>query len=279
MSNGVQPGLYIIATPIGNLGDISFRAIDILRAADVVAVEDTRVTGKLLHHLGMKKTMIAYHDHSNDAVRTNLVARMAQEVVALVSDAGTPLISDPGYKLVVAARAQGHYVSAVPGACAAIAALTLSGLPSDSFLFSGFLPNKSKARQDKLKTLVQMHASLIFYESAPRLVAMLQDASAVLGNRQAAVVREITKLYEECAAGSLEELAARFSVTPTKGEIVVVIAPPEKVRDYDEAALDALLLSALQSLPPAKAAAQVAEETGAVRAEIYQRALRLKGKA
>ena len=228
MSEALPPGLYIVATPIGNLSDLSPRAADILARADVLAVEDSRVTAKLLHHLGVRRPMTPYHDHNADRVRPELVARMAAEAIALVSDAGTPLISDPGYKLVRDARAAGAAVHTVPGPCAAIAALTLAGLPTDRFLFLGFLPAKSGARAAAIAEVAAIRASLILYESGPRLAATLADLAAGLGSRDAAVVREISKRFEETVADRLDALAAHYAEAPApKGEIVVVVGPPE----------------------------------------------------
>ncbi|MDX2211374.1 MAG: 16S rRNA (cytidine(1402)-2'-O)-methyltransferase [Sphingopyxis sp.] len=276
-----SPGLYIVATPIGNLGDLTVRAAAVLKSADVIAAEDTRVTAKLMRHLGAKVPLIAYHDHSDAAVRDALVARAASKVVALVSDAGTPLISDPGYKLVREARAAGRHVVTLPGPCAAIAALTLAGLPTDRFLFAGFLPSKAKARGDSIAELASIRATLVFYESGPRLSATLAALAAGLGNRDAAVARELTKLYEECVTGPLADLAALYANSPPKGEIVVVVAPPpsDTAEDGNEADIDAALAESLETLPVAKAAKAVAGRFGRERSDIYARALALKGSA
>lgn len=274
-----MPGLYIVATPIGNLGDITPRAAALLARADVIAAEDTRVTAKLLSHLGLRVPMTPYHDHSDERARAALVARMETDVVALVSDAGTPLISDPGYKLVRDARAAGRRVTTLPGPCAAIAAITLSGLPSDRFLFAGFLPSKAKARGEAIAELAGLRATLVFYESGPRLAATLAALAEGLGNRAAAVAREISKLYEECVAGSLGELAARYADVPPKGEIVVMVAPPadDAVEEADDAAVDDALRAALADQPVAKAAKAVAKRYGLDRHAVYARALALKG--
>lgn len=216
ISDSPLPGLYIVATPIGNLGDISARAAAALARADVIAAEDTRVTAKLLAHLGLRISMTPYHDHSDERARAALVARMAGEVVVLVSDAGTPLISDPGYKLVRDARAAGRHVTTLPGPCAAIAAITLSGLPSDRFLFAGFLPSKAKARAGTIAEFAGLRATLVFYESGPRLSASLAALADGLGDRDAAVAREITKIYEQCVTGTLSELAARYADAPPR---------------------------------------------------------------
>jgi len=273
------PGLYIVATPIGNLGDITPRAAALLARADVIAAEDTRVTAKLLSHLGLRVPMTPYHDHSDERARAALVARMETDVVALVSDAGTPLISDPGYKLVRDARAAGRRVTTLPGPCAAIAAITLSGLPSDRFLFAGFLPSKAKARGEAIAELAGLRATLVFYESGPRLAATLAALAEGLGNRAAAVAREISKLYEECVTGSLGELAARYADAPPKGEIVVMVAPPadDVVEEADDAAVDDALRAALADQPVAKAAKAIAKRYGLDRHAVYARALALKG--
>ncbi|MGX5713124.1 16S rRNA (cytidine(1402)-2'-O)-methyltransferase [Sphingopyxis terrae subsp. ummariensis] len=275
------PGLYIVATPIGNLGDITPRAAAVLARADVIAAEDTRVTAKLLAHLGLRVPMTPYHDHSDERARAALVARMADEVVVLVSDAGTPLISDPGYKLVRDARAAGRAITTLPGPCAAIAAITLSGLPSDRFLFAGFLPNKAKARADTIAEFAALRATLVFYESGPRLAATLTALAAGLGNREAAVAREISKLYEECVTGPLEELAVRYADAPPKGEIVVMVGPPQEqaVEAADDDAIDAALREALDEQPVAKAAKAVSKRFGLDRHAVYARALALKDRA
>lgn len=278
MAQPLAPGLYIVATPIGNLGDLSPRAAAILSAADLIAVEDSRVTAKLLQHIGIKRPMLPYHDHNADKVRPGLIARMATEAIALVSDAGTPLISDPGYKLVRDARAAGHNIVTIPGPSAVIAALTLSGLPTDRFLFAGFLPPKAKARADMLADFKALRATLVFYETGPRLSAMLADVAAVLGNREAAVAREITKAYEECVTGSLEELSARYADAPPKGEIVVIVGPPGEAEAASAEDIEAALREAMKTASPAQAAGAVARALGADRKALYARALELQGK-
>lgn len=275
MTLSLAPGLYIVATPIGNLGDLTPRAATVLSHADVLCVEDSRVTGKLLNHLGVKRSMTNYHDHNADAVRPGLVARMGSESVALVSDAGTPLISDPGYKLVREARAAGHNVVTVPGACAAIAGLTLAGLPTDRFLFGGFLPVKAKAKAEAIAELLHVPATLVFYESGPRLGATLAALRDVLGDREAAVARELTKAYEECVTGTLTELAYRYADAPPKGEIVVLVGPPAPSTVVIDS--DAALREALTRLAVGRAASEVAEATGLDRRTLYARALELKG--
>lgn len=276
-----MPGLYIVATPIGNLGDITPRAAKTLASAGVIAAEDTRVTAKLLSHLGLRVPMTPYHDHSDERARAALVARMESEIVVLVSDAGTPLISDPGYKLVRDARAAGRHVTTLPGPCAAIAAITLSGLPSDRFLFAGFLPGKAKARADTLAEFAGLRATLVFYESGPRLAASLAAMAEGLGNREAAVAREISKLFEECVTGTLTELAARYADAPPKGEIVVIVGPPGEAlaEEADDATLDAALREAMTDKPVAQAAKAVAKRFGLDRHDVYARALLLKEQA
>ncbi|HMO75662.1 MAG TPA: 16S rRNA (cytidine(1402)-2'-O)-methyltransferase [Sphingopyxis sp.] len=278
ISDSPLPGLYIVATPIGNLGDISARAAATLARADVIAAEDTRVTAKLLSHLGLRVPMTPYHDHSDERARAALVARMADEVVVLVSDAGTPLISDPGYRLVRDARAAGRMVTTLPGPCAAIAAVTLSGLPSDRFLFAGFLPSKAKARADAIAEFAGLRASLVFYESGPRLAASLAALAEGLGNREAAVAREISKLYEQCVTGTLTDLTARYADAPPKGEIVIVVGPPGEAapEQADDATLDAALREAMADKPVAQAAKAVARRFGLERSDVYARALALK---
>jgi 16S rRNA (cytidine1402-2'-O)-methyltransferase len=274
--NPLDPGLYIVATPIGNLGDLSPRAADVLSRADVVAVEDSRVTAGLLRHIGVKRPMIPYHDHNAEGIRPGLVARMGSEAVALVSDAGTPLISDPGYKLVRDARAAGHNVVTIPGPCAAVAALTLAGLPTDRFLFLGFLPPKEKARADAIAEIAAVRATLVLYESGPRLAACLRALAAGLGDRDAAVTREITKRFEEAVTGSLAALAARYVEAPPKGEIVVIVAPPGEAPPATAEDADAALTEALTRLPAAKAAGEVAKRLGLDRRALYARAMELK---
>tara|TARA_R110000782_G_scaffold78276_6_gene155319 strand:- start:77087 stop:77923 length:837 start_codon:yes stop_codon:yes gene_type:complete len=276
MMEALSPGLYIVAGPIGNLSDLAPRAADILCRADVIAVEDSRVSAKLLRHAGSDRPMIPYHDHSDEIVRARLVERMAGEAVALLSDAGTPLISDPGYKLVRDARAAGRAVTTVPGPCAAIAALTLSGLPTDRFLFMGFLPPKAKARADALAEVAALRATLIFYESGPRLGASLSDMALGLGDREAAVAREISKTYEEVRTGTLTELAAIYGEAGPKGEIVVIVGPPGEAAKASAQDADALLSDALARLPVGKAASEVAKATGLDRRTLYARALEIK---
>jgi 16S rRNA (cytidine1402-2'-O)-methyltransferase len=275
MNATLEPGLYIVATPIGNLSDLSPRAAAILAQADVIAVEDSRVTAKLLRHIGVKRPMIPYHDHSGDHVRPSLIARMASEAVALVSDAGTPLISDPGYKLVRNARAAGRLITTIPGPCAAIAALTLAGLPTDRFFFLGFLPEKAKAREEAIAGVACIRATLILYESGKRLGKTLAALEHGLGDRPAAVAREISKMYEECVDGTLSSLAMRYAEAVPKGEIVIIIGPPIAAELASETDADSALLEALTRLSPAKAASEVAKRLGLDRRTLYDRALAL----
>lgn len=277
MVDMLSPGLYIVAGPIGNLSDLTPRAADLLRRADVIAVEDTRVSAKLLRHVGSDRPMLPYHDHSDKAVRGRLIDRMGSEVVALLSDAGTPLISDPGYKLVRDARAAGRHVTTLPGPSAAIAALTLSGLPTDRFLFMGFLPAKTKARADALAEVAALRATLVFYESGPRLSASLSDMAGRLGDRDAAVVREISKTFEETVTGSLAELSARYVDAPPKGEIVVIVGPPGEAPPASAEDADAALIEAMERLPVSKAAGEVAKKLNLDRRTLYARAMELKG--
>jgi 16S rRNA (cytidine1402-2'-O)-methyltransferase len=276
MGQDLDPGLYIVATPIGNLGDMTLRAIETLRAVSVIACEDTRVTGKLLRHFGIRARMVRYDDHASDADRQRLIEAMLEGPVALVSDAGTPLISDPGFRLVREARAAGATITSLPGASAALVALTLSGLPSDRFLFAGFLPAKALARERTLQELAAVPASLVFYETAPRLVAALQVIAAVLPGRDVAVARELTKRFEECRTGTATELAEHYAAHPPKGEIVLMLGPPPAAVPPQAHDVDALLVAALAAAKPSQAAAQVAQATGLDRKVLYARALELR---
>jgi 16S rRNA (cytidine1402-2'-O)-methyltransferase len=269
----LPPGLHIVATPIGNLGDLAPRAAQTLLNADRILVEDTRVTAKLLAHIGAKVPMTRYDDHSSDADRERIVRQLGDKAVALVSDAGTPMISDPGFKLVRAARAAGHQVHTVPGPSAAIAALTLAGLPTDRFLFLGFLPAKAKARADAITDVANVRATLVLYESGPRLGDTLAALTDQLGSRHAAVAREISKLHEECVTGTLAELAERYAGAVPKGEIVVVVGPPADAAQAGDDELDAALDEALARLSPSRAAAEVAERLKVPRKRAYARAL------
>ena len=271
----LSPGLYIVAGPIGNLEDLTARAARILREADVVACEDTRVTAKLLRAAGSDRPMIPFHDHSPPHVTARLLERMGRESVALVSDAGTPLISDPGYGLVREARARGIAVTSAPGPSAAIMALSVSGLPTDRFLFAGFLPPRAVARDKAIAGLAGVPATLVFYETGPRLAATLAALAAAMGPREAVVARELTKRHEEVLNGTLETLAARVAGTEPKGEIVLVVGPPADEVTGAEA-LDQALRTALRTMAPGKAAASVAAALGIPRGEAYARAMALK---
>ena len=267
-------GLYLVSTPIGNLRDITLRALDVLAGADLVACEDTRITGKLLQLLGLKAKLTPYHDHNADKVRPALLAKLEQgAVVALVSDAGTPLVSDPGFRLVQACVEHNIMVTSVPGASAALTGLQLSGLPADRFLFAGFLPNKAVARRTALKELALVPATLIFFESAQRLGDSLAQMSQVLGDRAVVVTRELTKLHEEVRRGTLRLLASQYAqAAPPKGEVTILVGPPpEQVADI--ARIDALLEMALPFMPVKAASEMIAEALDVPRKEIYQRAL------
>jgi 16S rRNA (cytidine1402-2'-O)-methyltransferase len=280
----LAPGLHIVATPIGNLRDVTIRALATLAAADAVLAEDTRVTRTLLAHYGITTPLLAYHEHSNEAVRERMVARLrAGEALALVSDAGTPLVSDPGYKLVQAAIEAGIGITPVPGPSAVTTALVAAGLPTDRFFFEGFLPHKAGARRHRLEALAQVPGTLVLFESPHRLPEMLADAAATLGaDRAAAVTRELTKLYETIRRDSLGNLAARFAEEgPPKGEIVVVIgpAPATAPGPDDDAALDAAIRAALARHSIKDAASLVADETALPRRQVYTRALALAREA
>ena len=272
----------VVATPIGNLGDFTGRAVDCLSDAAVVACEDTRVTAKLLSAYGIRTPMVAYHEHNAARMRPQLIERLKQgQIVALVSDAGTPLVSDPGYKLVEAAIAENIPVTAAPGASALLTALVLSGLPSDRFLFAGFLPPKGPARRTEIRALSAVPATLIFYEAPQRLAKVLADLLAVLGPRQAAVARELTKRFEEVRRGPLDALAAHYAAADQpKGEIVIMVGPPQAGPaggDMTDADIDAALESALATHSVREAASLVAAETGLPRRTVYARALKLRG--
>ena len=275
MDQSLPPGLYIVATPIGNLGDITARAAETLRGADRILAEDKRVSAKLLKHVGATAPMTAYHDHSDDALRERIVGELGSKAIALVSDAGTPLISDPGYRLVRAARLAGHAVHTLPGPCAAIAALTLSGLPTDRFLFIGFLPARAKARAEAIAEIAGVRASLVFYESGSRLAESLAALAAGLGARNAAVIREISKLHEETIGGSLADLGVRYAEASPKGEIVIVVGPPPERAEASDEDLDSALRDALCRMSPSRAAADVAAALNVPRKRAYARALEL----
>ncbi len=274
----MPPALYLVATPIGNAGDITLRALEVLRAVELIACEDSRLTGRLIQRYGIDTALLPYHDHNAARQRPRLIQRLtAGAAIALVSDAGTPLISDPGYKLVRDAVAAGIEVLAIPGASAVTAALSVAGLPTDRFHFVGFLPSRSTPRRRALAGLATIEATLVVLESARRLPAALADMAAELGPRQAALARELTKLHEEVRRGPLDELAAHYAQAgPPKGEIVVVVAPPPDQEELvDEAELDARL-EALLDGGVKQAASQLAAETGLSRRRLYTRALELK---
>jgi 16S rRNA (cytidine1402-2'-O)-methyltransferase len=273
----LAPGLYVVATPIGNLRDITLRALDVLAGADVVLAEDTRVTGKLLSAFGIAAKMERYDEHAAERARPRILAALAAgRRIALVSDAGTPLISDPGFRLVREAAAQGSAVIPIPGASASLAALSAAGLPTDRFLFAGFPPPKSVARRRFFQELAPVQGSLVFYEGVSRLGPCLADMAAVFGPREAAVCRELTKLYETITRGPLDVLAADPALAAPKGEVVIVVGPGAQVA-ASEADADAALGEALVRLGPAEAASEVAAALGLNRRDLYRRALALKG--
>jgi 16S rRNA (cytidine1402-2'-O)-methyltransferase len=275
--NVLIPGLYLVATPIGNLRDITLRALDVLAGADVILCEDTRVGGKLLAAHGIKGRLERYDEHAAERVRPKALAALAGGgTLALISDAGTPLISDPGYRLAKEAVAQGSAVFPVPGPSAALAALTVAGLPTDRFLFAGFPPPRAAGRRALFAELAPIRATLVFYEGGPRLAASLADMAAVFGSREAAVARELTKLHETVIRGPLADLAADPRLAAPKGEIVVVVGPgAEPAASAAEA--DAALAEAVARVGPARAASEVAKALGLSRRELYARALALKG--
>ncbi|MEM7638243.1 MAG: 16S rRNA (cytidine(1402)-2'-O)-methyltransferase [Pseudomonadota bacterium] len=277
-AQALEPGLYIIATPIGNLRDISLRALDTLAAVDEVLAEDTRVARRLLDAYNIRAKLSPYHDHNGAKRRPEILEKLAQgKAIGLISDAGTPLVSDPGWKLGREALEAGHKIIPLPGASALLAGLVASGLPSDRFMFCGFLPPKSGARKTAAAALAAVPATLVFYESGPRLAACLNDLAETLGaTREAAVTRELTKLFEETRRAPLAELAQHYQEAgPPKGEIVVLIGPPETV-EADEATIDAALIDALKTKSVKEAAAEIAVQFGLPKRNVYQRALALK---
>ena len=275
----IAPGLHVVATPIGNLRDITLRALATLAAADAVVAEDTRVTRTLLAHYGVTTPLVAYHEHNAAVVRPHLLARLAAgAALALVSDAGTPLVSDPGYKLVAEALAAGVAVTSAPGPSAVLAALVVAGLPTDRFYFEGFLPPKSAARRVRINELAAIPATLVFFESPRRLAETLADLAAELGPRSAAVARELTKLYETTRRGPLDQLAALYAgEEQPRGEIVVLVGPPDAGAAVGEEEIDRLLAAALEGLSVKDAAAAVSAHTGAPRRQVYARAVALAG--
>jgi 16S rRNA (cytidine1402-2'-O)-methyltransferase len=276
-SPSLEAGLYVVSTPIGNLRDITLRALDTLGAADRVYAEDTRVARKLFDAHGLKPKLAAYHEHNAEAARAEILAALGRgEAIALISDAGTPLISDPGYKLARAAIEAGHRVFPIPGPSALLAGLVASGLPTDRFLFAGFLPAKQSARRAALAELADIDATLILYETGPRLAESLADMAESLGPRPAVVARELTKLFEEIRRETLDALAGHYAAAgPPKGEIVVIVAPPPPQAEVSDAALDAVLLRAL-GRGVKEAASEAARELGVPRRRAYARALELK---
>jgi 16S rRNA (cytidine1402-2'-O)-methyltransferase len=282
LAPALAAGLHLVATPIGNLRDITLRALEVLAAADLIACEDTRVTAKLLSHYGITAPLTPYHEHNAAEARPKLLARVAGGgAVALVSDAGTPLISDPGFKLVREAREAGLAVTALPGPSATLAALSICGLPTDRFFFEGFLPVKPGQRASRIAALAPIPATLVLFETGPRIAAALADLAAGLGPREAAVCRELTKLYEEVRRGDLATLARDYAgADDPRGEIVIVIAPPDAAAGaVDDSGLDSLLRQALDRLSVKEAVAEIAAVTGRPRREVYQRALALAKEA
>lgn len=274
----MKNGLYIVATPIGNLGDISPRAIAVLQEADVIACEDSRVTKKLFSLLGISlhKTFITLHDHNEDEQAQKIIDLINEgKAVAQVSDAGSPLISDPGYKLIKRCRAAGVYITTLPGCCALISALQLSGLPTNRFMFVGFIPNKDKARQDLFKKYQNLDSTLIFYETAPRIIKTLTAAKEIFGHREMAVAREISKVYEECLSGSAEELIAHFNTAEPKGEMVFMVAPAEE-NAAPEIDLEVLLREKLAESSLKSAVKEIVETYGLNKNDVYEQALRIK---
>ena len=277
-TQALDPGLYIVATPIGNLRDITLRAIDTLRAADEILAEDTRVARRLMDAHDIKAKVTPYHDHNGAKRRPEILQKLSEgAAIAQISDAGTPMVSDPGWKLAREALEAGHRVFPLPGASALLAGLVASGLASDRFMFSGFLPPKSGARQKTFKDLAAVPATLVFYESGPRLADCLQDAAGTLGeDREAAVCRELTKLFEETRRGSLQSLADHYTENgPPTGEIVVLIGPPTKTPADDEP-VDSALRNARETLSVKQAAAEIADLFDLPKRQVYQRALALK---
>lgn len=270
-------GLYLVATPIGNLGDITLRALQTLAAADMIACEDTRITRRLTERYAIDVTLTPYHEHNAEAARPKLLHHLADgAVVALVSDAGTPLISDPGFKLVREVTEAGHPVIALPGPSSVLAALSVAALPTDRFFFEGFLPPKQVARQTRLAELSRIDSTLVLFESGSRIEASLQDMAGAMGTREAAICRELTKLHEEIRRGTLSELAANAGALETRGEFVIVIGPPgADARIMSSGDLDELLLAALREQSLRDAVAHAVDLSGLPRREVYARALEL----
>jgi 16S rRNA (cytidine1402-2'-O)-methyltransferase len=272
--------LYLVATPIGNLKDITLRALEVLESVDRIACEDTRTSGVLLKHYGIKTPMKAYHTHNEAQAAEQLVAELSEgKRIALISDAGTPLLSDPGARLVTAAIAAGVRVTPIPGASALLSAITVAGMPAEQFFYAGFLPNKSGARKEILKPFTRLQATLVFYEAPHRLLESLADIRAVFGEREAAVARELTKLHEECVRGSLSEIIAHFETHAPRGECVIVVHGAAPAAAMEDAAIDDALLDAMKTSSLKEAVALVAEHAGRAKRDVYARALALKGEA
>lgn len=272
----LAPGLYIVATPIGNLRDITLRALDVLASADLVLAEDTRQTQKLLNAYDIKATLTAYHDH-NAAKKISSIMDALNEgkIIAQVSDAGTPLVSDPGFKLVRAAVEADHAVYPLPGASALLAAVSVAGLPTDKFMFAGFLPSKTAARKKELETLKPVQASLVFFESPARILESLSDMQEILGDRSAALSRELTKRYEQTRRDNLSSLIESCKSDPPRGEIVVTVGPPSEPMRWSEAEIDKALQEQIPDMGTKRAAAYVSEMSGWAKRDVYQRALSL----
>ncbi len=276
--NHLEPGLYLVATPIGNASDVSFRALDVIKNSDIVACEDTRTSARLLAIHSISAKLVPYHEHNAEKARPAIIKRLKNgETVALISDAGTPLISDPGYKLVRACIEEGVCITTVPGPSAILAALVLSGLPTDRFMFTGFLPSRAAGRRRALSELASVPATLVFMESPRRLAKSLDDMAGILGNREAVVARELTKLFEEVRRGPLKELAEHYlTAGPPKGEVTVVVAPGRERTAPDQDEVDRRIVKALENLSLRDAVAEVAATTGLARQKVYARALEIK---
>lgn len=275
----MKNGLYLVASPIGNLNDISPRAIQVLKEADVIACEDSRVTKKLFSLLGIScaREFITYQNYNEEDQSSRLLDILESgKSIALISDAGSPLISDPGYKIVRRCREKGIYVTTIPGCCAVIAALQLSGLPTNRFMFAGFVPNKEKARIDFLRELKDIPGTLVVYETAPRLLKTLEVIRDLFGNREVAVARELTKMYEECLRGTAEELIAHYTDKAPKGEIVIMIAPPSEDELKPALDIESLLREKMKTMPLKSAVKEVVADFGLNKNEVYELALRLK---
>ncbi len=276
LSDALAPGLYLIATPIGNLADISLRALATLAKSDVIYCEDTRHSRTLVAHYGIGRTLRPYHEHNAEEQRPRILADLARGArISLISDAGTPLVSDPGYKLVRDAIADSHTVIAIPGASAVLTALSVAGLPTDTFLFAGFLPPRSGARRSRMMELAPVPASLIFFEAPTRVAETLADLSETLGDRPAAIARELTKLHEDVQRGPLSALAGRFAQSEPKGEIVIIVGPPGTTTATDEA-IAAALQAALAHMSLRDAAKAVADRLSVPKARVYDLGLKLK---